>query len=338
MNGTGKGQHNLDITSYTLAELLELYELPRQPTSEDMNRAKRKMLMMHPDKSHLPPTYFTFYRQAFSVVQQYYLDLNRTSQPVVNRDYEAPQVPNQEHIASQVQAKEDGRFQKQFNRLFEEKGGVDKERESRKQQRFGWFANSDDNAEASVAAAAATVKSAAGLNNAFESIRPLSLVVHRDFQPVRQGVGANAIDDGDDEEDQGYIANDMFSKLKYDDIRRVHKDQTVLPVGESDFQKVATYGSVEEYRKVRSAQSTEAMDKATAEQLLQQQTLAQQRQYETRWSKMQQQTSRHEENNASVLSSFLLLGDVSNKEPSSSSSSKGSEKYVNRSRMSCSRF
>jgi hypothetical protein len=57
--------HNLDIQSYRLEELLSLLDLPFKPTQEQMMRAKKKVLMFHPDKSRLPNEYFLFYRAQF---------------------------------------------------------------------------------------------------------------------------------------------------------------------------------------------------------------------------------------------------------------------------------
>jgi hypothetical protein len=141
----------------------------------------------------------------------------------------------------------------------------------------------------------------------------------------------------DDEEDEqissNYIASDMFSKLKFDDIRRVHKDQTVLPVGEADYEKVAKYATVEEYKKARTGQNLSALEKAKAEQIMKEQEAKRRNEYENRWSRMQKQTQQHEENNAQVLASFLLLGNSTThpvEEPR-----KGSASYVNKSRTSC---
>ena len=65
--------HNLDISKYTFYELLDLFELDHQNiTVEDLKRAKKKVLYMHPDKSRLGPEYFLFYKKAFSVIVNMY--------------------------------------------------------------------------------------------------------------------------------------------------------------------------------------------------------------------------------------------------------------------------
>jgi len=306
--------HNLDISTYSLVELLDLFDLTRQPSMDDMMRAKRKMLMVHPDKSRLPPHYFLFYQKAYNLVVQYYNQNNRVSQPVVNRDYEAPEAP---HL-TQVQAQAQPRFDNgRFNDLFENNGGIDKARQDAKQQRFGWFAQADEAPDVRheiIQKTQQEVKAAKHLNDAFETIRPRvvsSLVVHKEVRPLTSTNGANSYfdEEQDEEEEAGYISAEIFSKLKFDDIRRVHKDETILPVGESDFSKVQTFASVEEYEKHRGPVSGQAgfMKKAEAEAWLQQQEAQKQNVFENRWAKSQQRIDQQEQQNQRLLSQFMLL-------------------------------
>jgi hypothetical protein len=54
--------HNLNIESYTLRELCDLFDLDTcDITQDDLKRAKKKVLMMHPDKSNLGSDYFLFF-------------------------------------------------------------------------------------------------------------------------------------------------------------------------------------------------------------------------------------------------------------------------------------
>ena len=58
--------HNLDIQSYSFYDIIELFDLsPDNVSLEDLKRAKKRVLMLHPDKSKLPKEYFLFYKKAF---------------------------------------------------------------------------------------------------------------------------------------------------------------------------------------------------------------------------------------------------------------------------------
>jgi hypothetical protein len=123
------------------------------------------------------------------------------------------------------------------------------------------------------------------------------------------GGGSSFYDDDDDEDDENghYKCSDPFSKLKYDDLRKVHKDQTVFSVRESDYSKVPTYKSVDDYEQARDVRSIKPMEKTRAQQMLQEQeTILQgkimQKQYQSELA-----TMRNIDANKQVMSNFLRL-------------------------------
>jgi hypothetical protein len=72
---------------YSLDEVLGLFELNYQISLEDLKRAKKKVLMLHPDKSKLSAEYFLFYKKAFEIVVKFYDNQNRQNQVVQNTEY-----------------------------------------------------------------------------------------------------------------------------------------------------------------------------------------------------------------------------------------------------------
>ena len=62
--------HNLTLESYSYEELLELFELPKNMSLNQLKNAKKRVLMLHPDKSRLPSEYFLFYKKAFEFIVQ----------------------------------------------------------------------------------------------------------------------------------------------------------------------------------------------------------------------------------------------------------------------------
>ena len=57
-------EHNLDIHMYSLKDILDLFDLDYDINIDDLKRAKKKVLMTHPDKSRLDAKYFLFYKKA----------------------------------------------------------------------------------------------------------------------------------------------------------------------------------------------------------------------------------------------------------------------------------
>ena len=64
--------HNLDINTYSLEEIFGLFNLNYDLTEDSMRSAKKKVLMIHPDKSQLPANYFHFYKQAYEIILNIY--------------------------------------------------------------------------------------------------------------------------------------------------------------------------------------------------------------------------------------------------------------------------
>ena len=58
----------LDIEKYTLEDLLALFHLTVQFDERDLKNARKSVLRLHPDKSHLDPTYFIFYTKAYNML------------------------------------------------------------------------------------------------------------------------------------------------------------------------------------------------------------------------------------------------------------------------------
>lgn len=300
------GERNLNIKDYSFQEVLDLYGLSRgNITEEDMLAAKKKTLMMHPDKSRLPPEYFNFYRAAYDIVLNYYRELQKTnlSLPQENPDYVAEEI----HPSNFVAPKPTAKFQQQFNQLFE-KETADKERAEKQKERFGWFSSvSDDPPPAPV------VKNAKDIHQALDTLRSKNaqqtqsvMVYQKEAQPLTTGsFGGNYYEDVEDIAETEYIASDTFSRLKYDDIRRVHKDQTILPEVENDRNRPTT---LERYTQQRDdPRNLTPLEKKQAETLLNQTRNATVQQWSNRYEKSQQRVFQNEVKNKTVLSSFLRL-------------------------------
>ena len=72
----------LNIHMYSFDEILGLFDLSYDISPEDIKRAKKKVLMLHPDKSKLAPDYFLFYKKALDIVFNYYQNNNKQNQSV----------------------------------------------------------------------------------------------------------------------------------------------------------------------------------------------------------------------------------------------------------------
>lgn len=297
--------HNLDIHMYSLKELLGLFNTDYNMSLEDLKRAKKQVLMTHPDKSKLPAEYFLFYKKAFDIVVNFYNNQNKQSQNITaeNTTYVPTSISDtnkstSKQITTAINNLNKEEFQDKFNKLFET-NMVKKTNNARNE----WFSkdepiyeNSDD-------------VNSKNMGQIFDKIKDKQsgMVKYKGVENlvVNSGSGYNLYDD--DESDDIYVTSDPFSKLKFDDLRKVHKDETVLSVSERDFNKVKKYTSVDHFMRERGNQSLTPLEKQEAERMLS----IQEQQYRERMMNKEHssnlQTMHFAEKNKAVLSQFLRL-------------------------------
>jgi hypothetical protein len=281
--------HNLDISSYSLSELFGLFDMTYETMNlENMKRAKNQVMMLHPDKSRLKPDYFLFYKKAFDTIMYYYNERNRQNQcvPTENPEYKPEMKTQKLHTIE-----DDVNFQRKFNELFEKNmmSVPDTKRNE-------WFKDDKPIYDNEI--------TKMGRDQAFETIKTKQSALAR-YNGVQtlNGGGTKIYDDDDD----NYISCDPFSRLKFEDLRKVHKDQTVFSVSERDFQNVQTYTSHEHLARERGQQDLKPMVQREAERMW----AVSQKEYETNIARKQHEatlkTMEYEKKNRVILGNFLRL-------------------------------
>lgn len=295
--------HHLDISEYSLDDIFNLFKIPSKTkiTMEHMKQAKKITLQMHPDKSHLSDAYFLFYKKAYEIIFTYYENQNKISQ-VVPTDQEI----KYEHLAEDINEKEIARqigkrtaeknFNQNFNALFEENM-----REKPDPTKNEWFTK-----EEALFQDIGVVKSVAQMNTSIEKIKEKSnaMSVYRGVQMLNSGRNGGSNLYGDDDE---YISTDPFSKLKYEDLRKVHKDQTVFSVSEKDLAKVKTYTSVDQYQQSRE-QGYAPLEKIEAENILRNREKEMQEKIMQKQYQSDLKTLENIEKSKKVQATFLRIG------------------------------
>jgi len=297
---------NLDINAYTLEEILNLFKIESidHLTPTTIKAAKMKTLFMHPDKSGLPSEYFIFFSKAYQILLEQYQIRSKVNREVNIKDtvYDTHPVdsvfnPSIGTALNNMDKKDKKDFNKTFNAAFEKVNVSKIDHEKNK-----WFTEGDESVELK--------KEGSAFNaNKFNDIKQQvkQMTVYKGVQHLYTGGNyANSLLYGDEEESQGYVCSDPFSKLKYDDIRKVHKDQPVMSISESDIQNIPQYKSVDEYKKVRS-QPIKQTPLAEAEEILNKQVKINEKTYmEKRIREQQEMVKQHQQIN-NVFSTFLRL-------------------------------
>lgn len=298
--------HNLDISSYSLDDIYRLFHLtPFSDISiDDLKTAKKMVLKLHPDKSRLSSEYFLFYKKALEIIVNNYNEQNKQNKPVVNETY-SPAVKGEQdknvvkQIKKTINSIDQKEFHSKFNKIFEE--NIIKKQETKNE----WFSDTQPNYDFN----GENVKRenmSMYIEKVKEQQKNNSLILHKEVENHRSHMGSSLYEDEDDE--QEYISAELFSRLKFDDLRKVHKDQTVFSVSENDYISIPKYGSVDEYMRTRNdSKNMDMMSRETAERVL----INKERQYnETMMKKQfesQKRTDEYSRINQRVLANFLFL-------------------------------
>jgi hypothetical protein len=298
--------HNLNLQSYSLDEVLGLFDLTTYQISlEEMRRAKKKVLMLHPDKSRMDPIYYHFYREAYAIVLQFYENQNRQNQQITEDTTKYKPLEHGQNkatttkISETINSMKPKEFHNRFNELFEQNEMIDRP----DPKRNDWFVQ--ENAIYSTPEGKVSEKN---IGQHFEEIKKQNAAItkYRGVQDMISNSSTNSSSLYDDQNDT-YVSSDPFSKLKFDDLRKVHKDQTIFAVSENDFKNVQTYKSVDEFNRARSQYSYDPIEKEKAQKMLDDQERI------TREQMMRQQydasikSQQYIQKNQTVLSNFLQL-------------------------------
>ena len=226
---------DIDFSKMDLENLLSLFYLTSPTiTLKDVKQAKSITNKTHPDKSHLPSEYFIFYKNAFSIILELYEDNRKMSKDpdVQNTTYNCHL--DDAMIGSDVlQNYDQDNFSKEFN-FFYDKTFKQKEREEAEEKNT-WFCEKEEKIQDHLDITNSLGKEELILKIKNDQRNKINtdIVEHKTIQPLNSG-GFNGYQLFDAKQ-SGYISSANSGDLMYDDIRRVHRDETVFTVDLCDF-------------------------------------------------------------------------------------------------------
>ena len=203
--------NDLDIDNYSVDDILKLFKIT-DFDENDMKRAKKMVLMSHPDKSHLPSEYFFFYTKAFKLLYSIYEFKNK-----MKSDQSTEYVPYKpEKMVKKYLENNKETFDLWFNEEFEK----------RREQTEGYedWLKSDEGI-------IATNAKFNEMNHFFEE---QSVTVKTEIKEYTGNISHN-------------FENDIFSSLHYSDLKEAH---TLAPVSMNEYHSKQKY-TVDQYKNHR---------------------------------------------------------------------------------------
>jgi len=292
--------HNLNINDYSWEEILALFGCSPHLTETDMLTAKRRLANAHPDKSTLPPEYFIFYKQAYSQLLLRHKDLQKQNVVVADADtnYQSSDWDDStlfNHMQEYTKKKD---FRQDFNRLYEE-GTQFKERQQESSERSKWF-SADEPAWSELSVPKTTAQLNQTIRQARQKQMENQLVVRRQgVQEIQNRCSGSLLFEDDEDHDQYIDSGDVFAQLKYDDVRKVHKDQTIFVVDESE--PYETYRDVDHYTQHRNQMNVQYVQPDQSIELQKQQA------WQAKQFRMTQKTDQWDKKNKEIMGQFMRL-------------------------------
>lgn len=234
---------DLNIDNYNLEDMLNLFGLNINYTIGDLKNAKKMALKTHPDKSGLKKEVFIFFSKAYNMLSKIYKLKNKTEKKVENIDYDEndmkDDIGNKELLDMKLKTLKKKNFNKWFNDLFEKSNGKSN------MDGYGDWLKSEEGVS-NIKISNKTEFDALFKKKKREG---RELIVKADIQDMIYNSGGTMLDTT-----ETVYSSDIFSKLRYDDVRKAHME-TVVPVTEQDFKEKKRFDNVEQY--IRHRKSSE---------------------------------------------------------------------------------
>jgi hypothetical protein len=260
---------DLNIDNYDLNDILALFKIEADFDENDLKSAKKIVLKTHPDKSGLASEYFLFYSKAYKVLFSIWEFKNKSKKDITNTNYNTNTNTNNSDTFFDKQKKktldsfldkeglkDNKNFSKWFNTQFE-KTKMDREDEV---TGYGNWLKSDEDIDEERNIHYSQI----GEEIEKKKKQLQAVIVHEGINDLQSNYqGATNLADSV----PGNYSSDMFSNLKYEDLRKAHTE-TVIPVTMEDYNNVKKFRNVNEYNTFRNNQNVVPLSEIQANEYL----------------------------------------------------------------------
>ena len=276
---------DLNLDNYSLEDLLSLFKLNYEFSIDDLKRAKRQVLMSHPDKSHLDKKYFLFFSSAFKLVYSIYQYRKKSqTDDITKQEYIIEKDDEKKRLLNKLLSHKGEKFNKIFNDLFEKYNIKTDEIESG----YGDWLKSDEDMDN-------TETTMQGIHKTFEDKRKNLQIITSNIKTLE---GNHHSLTGEKPEE---YSSSIFSSMQYEDLQKAHRE-TIIPVS-TDYKKNT---SLEELKYARS-KAVKPLSMSQAKEKLRNQQMIEEKTNTERAYKLLCQDELIKKNNDSLMSVFKQL-------------------------------
>lgn len=296
---------NLNIETYNLEDILNLFNIDHNFNDIDLKNAKKIVLMTHPDKSGLSSEYFRFYSAAYKKLYFIWDFKNKAQSKITSKVYDIDKKTHfskedeNEHLLLDNYLKKNNLSQdkKKFNQWFNEQFVKLKVSNEDECHGYGdWLKSEEQNID--------MTDESHSINQDIEirkkQIRDLS--IHHDYEVLTFNNGLTTITG----EQPTVYSSDIFSNLKYDDLKKAYTE-TVVPVTDEDYANVRKFKNTDDYKKFRSSQNLVPLSEKQALQYLESKEKIENTESTIRGYKLAEQSEKIINNRSLFISTLLNL-------------------------------
>lgn len=241
---------DLDIDNYNLEELLNLFNLDYHFTESNLKDAYKIVYKLHPDKSKLDKKYFLFYMKAIKIIRNLY-DI-RVDKRKKNLNEEIKIDLNEDEIKNKMKTKN---FNKWFNDMFEKYKIKNEDDEG-----YDNWLKSNENLDN------VKISNMNEMNEHFQKkkkeTRELT-IYNKEEELISEGISSSNLYN---KKPESYNSG-LFSKLQYDDLKKVHT-QSVVPVTDDDYINKEKFRNISDYKMYRDSQNVTPLSKIESDKIL----------------------------------------------------------------------
>ncbi len=244
---------DLNIVNYSYEDLLQLFKLEPDFTTQELKNAKSIVYKVHPDKSGLDKEYFLFFSKAYKMLYSVYQFREGSSRS--HSDYDDYKIISKKESESnrkileshkefaEIKSNPDS-FNQWFNEMFEKNKG-EEENDGHGQ----WLSSEMTD----VQVAKNPSEMAQLIEEKKKRVREQQLTLYKTCEPLTSTQGENLIKS---EGPQNYQSG-LFSKLQFDDLKEAHEN-SVIPITQEDFKNRKTFRNIDEMNRQRKMDEMDA--------------------------------------------------------------------------------
>lgn len=255
---------DLDITNYDYEDILKLFNVSKQFTTEDLKKAKKQVLASHPDKSGLDKSYFLFFSSAYKILFNIYNFREKHSSTTNLNNYnENYNADKDEMNALLIHKITNNKSSAQFNNWFNEQFENFKISNEYDATGYGdWLISNENNENNNETMA--KCKDLNSMNKIIEEkkqiARTQNLVKKRDVCEFNNTNYCDLTNSKPEDYSSG-----LFSKFQYEDLKKAHSE-SLIPVTNEDL--TSNYSSLEDIRNKRASQVLDPLKRDEASKYL----------------------------------------------------------------------